>query len=203
MARVITYIDGFNLYYGLCDSGWRRLLWLNVRQLSINLLKASQQLVFTKYFTARISGPPDKRKRQQTYLEALETLPDLRIFYGKYQLNPWTCRNCGFEEQVPKEKMTDVNIAVELLADAFHDAYDTAILVSADSDLTGPVETVKRLFPRKRVVVAFPPRRFSIDLRGTATASFTIGRAKLRQSQLPRSITKPDGFVLERPAKWS
>ena len=28
--RVIAYIDGFNLYYGLCDSRYRRFLWLNL-----------------------------------------------------------------------------------------------------------------------------------------------------------------------------
>ena len=32
----------------------------------------------------------------------------------------------------PIEKMTDVNIAVELMQDAFQDAFDTAILISAD-----------------------------------------------------------------------
>ena len=36
--------------------------------------------------------------------------------------------------------MTDVNIAVELLCDAHADAFDTAILLSADGDLTGAVQ---------------------------------------------------------------
>ena len=42
--------------------------------------------------------------------------------------------------------MTDVNIAVELLQDAFQDAFDTAILISADSDLIAPIAAVKRSF---------------------------------------------------------
>jgi hypothetical protein len=33
------------------------------------------------------------------------------------------------------EKMTDVNIAVELLTDAFQDSFDVALLISADGDL--------------------------------------------------------------------
>ena len=39
--------------------------------------------------------------------------------------------------------MTDVNMAVELLSDAQDDEYDVAILVSADSDLAGPIEAVR------------------------------------------------------------
>ena len=46
--------------------------------------------------------------------------------------------------------MTDVNIAVEMLADAFHNEYDTAILISADSDLSAPIKKVKSLFPQKK-----------------------------------------------------
>jgi uncharacterized LabA/DUF88 family protein len=33
--------------------------------------------------------------------------------------------------------MTDVNIAVELMQDAFQNKFDTALLVTANSDLVG------------------------------------------------------------------
>jgi len=82
VERVIAYVDGFNFYFGLKASRWERYLWLNYQQLSQNLLRRDQRLVFTKYFTTRISLPLDKRKRQNDYIEALETLPDLKIFYG-------------------------------------------------------------------------------------------------------------------------
>jgi len=202
MQRVISYIDGFNLYFGLRAKGWRRFFWLDVQKLSVNLLKPQQQLVYTKYFTARVSEPVEKRKRQQTYLEALETLSDFKIFYGKYQLNPRMCRKCGFQDSVPNEKMTDVNIAVELLADAFQDRYDTALLISADSDLTGPVETVRRLFPRKQVIVMFPPKRSSVELKNVASACFIIGHGNFKRSQFPEHVTKEDGYVLVRPTGW-
>ena len=98
-------------------------------------MKPNQKLIFTKYFTARVSRPPDKQKRQATFIEALETLQDFRVFYGKYQLNSRVCQRCHFEDIVPNEKMTDVYMAVELLPDAFQDLCDTALLISADSDL--------------------------------------------------------------------
>lgn len=202
MQRVIAYVDGFNFYFGLKASKWERYLWLNYQQLANNLLRPDQQLVFTKYFTTRISAPPDKRKRQTDYIEALETLSDFRIYYGKYQMNPRHCRQCGFRDLVPNEKMTDVNIATELMVDAFQDRFDTALLVSADSDLIGPVVAVRRLFPTKRLVIAFPPQRYSEELKKVASAYFTVGRAEIAKSLFPLKVVKADGYVLQCPATW-
>ena len=122
---------------------------------------------------------------------------------GKYQLNPFTCRTCGFVHQIPNEKMTDVNIAVELMADAFQDRFGTALLVSADSDLVGPVVAVQKLFPTKRVVVACPPGRSSASLCAVACAHIRIGRASVAKSQLPDTVVSRSGFPLQRPASWA
>lgn len=98
--------------------------------------------------------------------------------------------------------MTDVNIAVELLSDAQDDVFDTAIIISGDSDLSGPISSVCQRYPKKRIIVAFPPERSSFQLQQMATAYFTIGRKKLSDSQLPDRITKTDGYVLSKPLKW-
>jgi uncharacterized LabA/DUF88 family protein len=202
MDRVIVYIDGFNLYFGLKSKGWRKYLWLNLQLLARNLLKENQNLILTKYFTARVGSPPDKHKRQATYIEALETLPNLIIYYGRYQLNPLDCRNCGWHEEVPSEKMTDVNIAVEMLKDAFNNDFDVALLISADSDLVPLIKTIRELFPQKRVVVAFPPNRASKNLAKIANACFTISRSRIANSLFSEKVVKEDGYILERPASW-
>ena len=98
--------------------------------------------------------------------------------------------------------MTDINIAVEMLSDAFNDKYDTAVLISADSDLSGPIKKIKNMFPEKKIVVAFPPARFSFKLQELVHASFTIGRKKLKMSQFPDEVIKKDGYILKRPDKW-
>ena len=149
--RVIAYIDGFNLYFGLKDSGWKRYYRLDLYKLAENLIKPHQTLVTVKYFTSRVSSPPDKQKRQATYLEALASMPNLAIIYGKYQTNVRRCPKCKSTEFIPSEKMTDVNIAVEMLGDAYENLFDTALLISADSDLSAPVAKVQALFPAKRV----------------------------------------------------
>lgn len=212
--RVIAYIDGFNLYFGLRESSLRRYYWLNLRALAENLLRADQQLVYTKYFTARISGgwagdSPKwarhldvKRRRQSVFLDALDTLEEFQRYDGHFLGKTIRCRACGATWRTHEEKMTDVQIATEMLTDAFNDRFDTALLISADSDLVPPTLAVRRMFPEKRILVAFPPSRTSVELGKAANASLVIGRAKLARSQFPDLVKKADGFVLRRPAEW-
>lgn len=154
----------------------------------------------TKYFTSRTKKPEDKYRRQNVFLEALETLENFEIFYGHYLSKPRFCRRCNTRDWIAKEKMTDVNIATELLCDAYEDKYDSALLITGDSDLVAPVKKVITL--GKRVVVAFPPNRFSFDLASACTHNMVIGRANLRKSMLPDEVRKPNGFVLKRPEGW-
>jgi len=158
--------------------------------------------VFTKYFTSRISGPLEKVDQQSAFIQALETLDNLQVFYGKYLAIPRKCRRCGFTDSVQNEKMTDVNIAVEMMSDVFENRFDTALLVSGDSDLAAPIQSVRRFFPEKRVVVAFPPQTFSVELTKHAHAYFTIGRANIAKSLFPMEVRKADGFVLRCPDRW-
>jgi uncharacterized LabA/DUF88 family protein len=202
MDRLVAYVDGFNLYFGLKDKGWKRYYWLNIQKLCVNLLKVNQNLVMTKYFTARITDPPDKQRRQSTYIEALTMLNNFQIFFGKYQLNSWKCNSCLSRFEVPNEKMTDVNIAVELLTDAFQNKFDIALVISADSDLVAPIKKTKELFPSKKIITAFPPKRHSVALTKVADASFTIGRKRIADSLFPQRIKKADGFTIECPKRW-
>jgi uncharacterized LabA/DUF88 family protein len=198
----MVYVDGLNLFFGLRAKKWQRYYWLDVAGLAGRLLKPQQTLAGVKYFTSRVSGNSAKEQRQKVYLEALEAHGGITMFFGRFQFNQKRCGACGAVAQVPQEKMTDVNIAVSLLADAFQDQFDTAILISADSDLAGPIRAVRELFPAKRIVIAFPPKRFSNDLSGLAHAHFTIGRANVAASQLANPLAKPDGQLLARPAQW-
>lgn len=213
-SRVIAYIDGFNLYHGLREAGWRSLYWLDMAALASNLLKPDQSLNYTKYFTARIAGPKpadspakarrlsEKRRRQSVYLDVLATLSDFEMFEGHYLAKDRSCRACGAQWTTHEEKMTDVRIATEMLIDAFQDVFDTALLISADSDLTPPTLAIREFFPNKRVVAAFPPKRSSVQLKRAAHASFTIGRAKLKQSQLSDRVRLTSGHILTRPSRW-
>ena len=206
MQRVATYIDGFNLYYGLRAKDLRRYYWLDLVRLSENLLRPGQRLVAVRYFTAGVfaeADDPEKALRQNTYLDALTTLPALRVHMGYHTVKGRRCPSCGATWQTYEEKMTDVNIAVELLGDAQDDLFDTAIIISGDGDLAGPVRAVQERYPKKETVVAFPPGRHSAGLRSAATTSFFVSRRALRKSLLPDQVTRADGFVLKRPPSWT
>ncbi len=95
LKRVVAYIDGFNLYFGLKSKGWKDCYWLNIQLLVQKLLKSDQTLVITKYFTARVSRQPEKQKKQGIFIDALNTLKDFKIFYGHYLITPYKCRKCG------------------------------------------------------------------------------------------------------------
>ena len=205
MQRVTVYIDGFNLYYGLRDKGWQRYYWLDVRRLSASLLRKNQRLEKVRYFTTRVSRDPKnpgKFTRQRTFLRATRTLQDVSIHYGYYLSKRVTCSNCGSTRQTFEEKMTDVNIAVELLGDAQDNVFDTAIIVSADSDLVGPVKAVRSRYTNRRVIVAFPPKRASKELSQVANGYVSIGPDTLRKSQLGTRVISSDGSVLTRPPTW-
>jgi NYN domain len=107
-----------------------------------------------KYFTALVSArprDPDQPVRQQAYLRALETLPNIKIIYGHFLTSkvdmplanpspngPRTARVIKTEE-----KGSDVNLAVHLLSDAYQKLFEMAVVISNDSDLLEPVKIIR------------------------------------------------------------
>jgi uncharacterized LabA/DUF88 family protein len=204
VTRVAAYVDGFNLYFGLKDKYRRRYLWLDLQALATGLLRPGQTLTQVSYFTARIRGQPESRRRQSDYLDALAVhSPLVTVVDGRFQAKTHGCRSCGDTWVAYEEKETDVSIAIALLEDSILDRYDMALLVSADSDLCPAVRAAKRLRPDKRIVAAFPPGRHSADLKRTVDGFLSIGRDKVSQAQLPDTLTANTGVVLRRPKYWS
>lgn len=105
-------------------------------------LKPGQFLLETKYFTSIVTNPPDKNRRQAVFIEALETLQDFRIYYGRYLDKDVKCQRCGANIERHHEKRTDVNIATQMLVDAFQNRFQVALLVTGDSDLVGTIEAI-------------------------------------------------------------
>lgn len=204
MARVIGYIDGFNLYYGLRDRGWTQFLWLDPRKLAESLLSPQDELRAVKYFTARVRGPDrSKRARQTTFLDAINATSDTEIILGKYYTKPKRCFQCGSTWDSYEEKMTDSAIASHLVADAFRDEYDSAFLIGGDTDIVPAIKMVRRWFPAKRIVVWFPPARRNQEVESHCHDAGTITGAHLAASQMPTQITLPSGGPpIIRPSTW-
>ena len=200
--RVIAYIDGYNLYFGLLDARLQTSRWLDLHGVCTALLKPRQRLELVRYFTTSVRNDPATARRQAIFIDALRARGGVEIDFGLFLSKPVTCRKCNTQWTKDEEKRTDVNIAVRLLNDAYDDRFDMAMVISGDSDLVPAVESVRERFPRKRVIVASPPKRWSADLARSAHAAFTVARAAIRSNRLPDPVITPEGVALRAPQGW-
>ncbi|MGF3055594.1 NYN domain-containing protein [Microbacterium sp. YY-01] len=200
--RMIVYVDGFNLYHGMHDKFGHSTLWLDLVQLA-GSFRPRQDLVRVKYFTAAVLNEPEAQSRQAHYVAALEhKYPHtFRPVWGRYQKKrPLIC-TCGKKHPRYEEKETDVNIATSILTDAALQNMDTAIVVSADSDMVPAVVAAQKINPQLFVTAAFPPKRQSNHLRKLLPASFPIDPGKLTSMQLPDEF-RVGARTFKRPDKW-
>ena len=205
LKKTVIYVDGFNLYYGCLKGTPYR--WLDLFKLS-KLLLPSHDILQIKYFTALVTARPsnpDQATRQQTYLRALQTIPNLQIIYGHFLSHEITMplappRSGQVKVIKTEEKGSDVNIAVHLVADGFRNAYDAAVIVSNDSDLLPPIKFVKEELG-KLVGILNPQKHPSVVLANTAHFVKNIRPNVLKNSQFPASLSDSKG-VFSKPTQW-
>ena len=207
--RTIVYVDAFNLYYGCLKGTPYR--WLDLEQLARRLLAAHNDLRRIKYYTARVGArpsDPDQPTRQQLYLRALGTLPLVEIHFGHYLSHevamPLAHPRPGSARYVrvikTEEKGSDVNLATHLVADAYEDAFDAAVLVTNDSDLLEPVRLVRTRL-KKTVGVLNPQRHPAFVLAKAASFFKQIRPAALKASQFLNTLRDSVG-EFRKPAVW-
>jgi NYN domain len=204
------YVDGFNLYYG-CLKG-TQFKWLDLDAL-FRTLVPTHEIKRIRYFTARISGrsdKPDSPTRQDTYLRALGTLPNVTVHLGKFLQStvrmPLAVTHPGHAKTVEviktEEKGSDVNLATYLLIDAFRRDSDLAVVVSNDSDLCEPIRIVKDEFGVP-VGLLNPHRNTSSDLRRLhPTFLKQIRGGVLSACQFQDALVNARGHKISKPATW-
>ena len=209
-VKTSVYIDGFNLYYrALKDTPFR---WLDLRALAETLFPDDE--IFTlSYFTARLDTRPDnprQRQRQQVYLRALATLPNLNIYYGTFRSGirrrPLAEPISGLPTHVlvrhSEEKGSDVNLATRLLVDGFKGDYQQAVIVSNDADFSGAMQYVRDDLGLRVTLVNPDPKVSSPrDLANAATYVKRLWRSHLRRSQFPENL-RDDVGTITKPTEW-
>lgn len=200
MCRV--YIDGFNLYHSIDELGKKKnhLKWLNLWGLSNSIIKAADTLAGVEYFTAFKKTNIDRLKRHEQYVEALK-YHDVTVHIGKFKKKFHRCRVCNQKYTGWEEKETDVHIAVKIVEDAFTDQFDKAIIISADTDLMPPIDSVRSYFPDKSIIVIAPPKRMSRCR--SMNPVYEIPVSKLNHNLLPQTALDKNGqpaFI--RPAEY-
>jgi uncharacterized LabA/DUF88 family protein len=187
--RINVYIDGFNLYYGLVRGG--SFKWLDLQKY-FEFIRPIDDIVKIYYFTALINGKT--KPNQDRYLAALNTLPKLEVILGLFKQG--------------KEKCTDVNIAIQMLSDAFDNLCDVFILVSADNDLMPVCRMIRKRFSEKKLVVYIPARRsmrgerHSELLKNTVHDYGFMPEQYLKPAQFPNPVIAADGTEIRKPEDW-
>jgi uncharacterized LabA/DUF88 family protein len=126
----------------------------------------------------------------------------VKIVLGKFKLRDKECRICKKMYQTYEEKQTDVNISAKLLQCAHNDTFDTAMLMSGDSDIVPAIKIVKETFPAKRIGLVVPIGRSAEEMKKVCDFHTKIKEKHLRNSQFPARIIIDAENFLDRPSTW-
>jgi len=201
--KVIVYVDGFNFYYGLKSKGWRKFYWLDIVKFFDSFMRSHQDLVEVHYCSA-VQRDTEKAARQELFFSANKTNPRFVLHLGKYMDKKMKCRACSNTVHYFEEKETDVQLATLIIKNVVQERCDISILVTADSDLMPPLRLIREVSPKHKVIVYFPPARFSYDLKNNANTIVDLGghHKRFEASVLPNEITLASGYKLIQPVHW-
>lgn len=221
--RVWAYVDGFNLYNGTLARN-PSYKWLNLLKLA-QCLVPGDDVQRVKFFTAPILPrltAPDQYKRQILYWRALRTLGVVEIIEGQFRNRErWLpevaslssiktmadagANVVGMRPRMAfvlkcEEKGTDVNLAAHLVHDAHSNRFDTALVITNDSDLALAIRIVNKEVG-KPVLVHRPRGQALNSLRAAATIYREIRPRDYARSQFPDTLTDAAG-TFTKPVAW-
>ena len=142
-----------------------------------------------------------KVARHKSYAEALRTV-DVEPIFGAFRRKDLKCRVCYKRYKTYEEKQTDVNIAIKLFETAIADSWDTACIVSGDSDLTPAIKAIKKTFSIKQIGVIIPIGRRAEELKAVTDFHRKIKEKHLRTCQFDDEIDISGGRKIIRPETW-
>ena len=207
MKKTYVYVDAFNLYYGSVKGTPYK--WLDLSKL-FHYLLPDNEILKIRYFTALITGrkqDPQQPARQQVFLRALSTITNLEITYGHFLshavrlplVNP-SRKNKYAHVIRTEEKGSDVNLATNLLNDAYQDKYDVGVVVSNDSDLLEPIKIVRNTLG-KEIGILNPHRYPSKVLLPVVDFYKPIRKGVLKKSLFPDVLEDEKG-TFHKPDLW-
>ena len=241
MKKVICLVDGLNLYYPIKATGRGYLKWLNLNLLVAEWLKSNEELVEIRYYNAPplVHKPSSARlKNYNNYVSLLEN-DGIVVVAGKHKFRETTLsakagtwvpvlidgkkhnavlsKDTRISGITREEKMTDVNMATDLVGLAYRNRYDHAILISGDSDLFPAVNELGN-YHKKKVslvttgsIVGGERNRSIAGMRtfvkkkqrdGMDAQLICLTRKDLEKAKYPK-IVKVNGKYFTRPKDWN
>ena len=135
MTRVMIFIDGSNIYWGqnYFSKIHNEKFRIDFRKL-IDAVIEKRDLIRTIYYCSVPEKPKESQVKFNDYLRKLGIqIIEKRL---RERVNPTN----GM--QTTTEKGVDIALATDLLAYAWENVYDVAVLVSGDEDYSGAVQKV-------------------------------------------------------------
>jgi uncharacterized LabA/DUF88 family protein len=214
--RVAAFIDGFNLFHGLLEHN-PALKWLDLHKL-VRMLEPYGDIVAVNYYTAPVDAdrlpPSPKRCRQKTYWNALRA-NKVTVVPGKFEKRSRKCKVTYCSAEGPREfdvfveKMTDVNMALDISYQPAFLKLDVVCIISGDTDLIPAIRHIKDNHPNCLRMVyipctetAFKYRRVD-ELKKLGCSVSRLREELVQDAQFPPSIPFPDTEPLTRPPEWS
>lgn len=202
--RGAFYVDGFNLYHAINDLGQPHLKWVNLWRLCELIARGHAKTVERVVFcTAYFPGDHGKRVRHERYVAA-QALVGVESRFGHTTKEPMRCDGCARSWDAPREKETDINVALSVYDDAYQNVFDVAFLVTADTDQAATLRALRARFPGKRLVTVAPPgRQPSKHLRDLSHLTIRLTPDHLDQCAFPHLVTKEGARSVLRPMEYA
>lgn len=143
--RVCIYIDGSNFYHYLKDKevSFPAGAKFNFKAFA-DFLAGDRQIISKRYYTG-IFRNIDKSAKSESLVRGQQK------FLAQIQNDGFDIKRGRilYDNDKPREKGTDVRIAIDLVVGAIDNYYDTAILISSDTDLIPALKYIK--YKRKKI----------------------------------------------------
>uniref|UniRef100_A0A7C2K2B1 NYN domain-containing protein n=1 Tax=candidate division WOR-3 bacterium TaxID=2052148 RepID=A0A7C2K2B1_UNCW3 len=217
--KIAFLIDGLNFYYSVkrlkvktnLNAKWFDYIsFCDFYKLDLSK-KLSKQLsihgIF--YFTSLIvktasMSEIEFQQHRTNQLQYLKILADqgITILKGKFNQKEVKCPSCDFSFKIPVEKQTDINIASKLFEVLSGGFVDVVVIVSGDTDLVPAIETSKKAFPGKLIVVVIPYGNHSTQLKTVAHFNYSLRAEHYVKHLLPNPYRLKTGEIISKPSTW-
>ena len=135
------YIDGSNFYYKLRELKISNIIYFGYQGLA-EKLAGKRKITIKRYYVGAVRSKEKDKRGQKLRRGQIKLFNHLSSSKQGFSIQRgYLMKNDG----VYHEKGVDVKIAVDLLVGAYENLYDTAILVSSDTDLIPAIQKVRQL----------------------------------------------------------
>ena len=215
--KILVLVDGYNFYYALCDFVYtylhkdRKFLWCDLFKVAGAYLQPGENIAKLCYCSAvyaieeTMDAHEKKKIEEQQRVQTIfmdyhrntygDRFKDLMGKFARSKPIYHQCPKCGQRNpaNLPREKQTDVNIAVQMMAGAYLDGYTKIILISGDTDYDPAIKHVMdpSIPPQVEILRLLPPSPHAKFKHPTKQITGEVIQDACFADQLPADAPEP------------